>query len=100
MVCCVLCHLHGRNFRLKLPIIVCVHDREVAVQAHVAPVWEYVLQPLTEAGVYKGVFADIPMTQAALYSDRTAAVHLTGSSRTYDAVLFGSGVHSPSSFIL
>ena len=69
-----------------------VHEGLLPVQERVAPLWEYVLQPLAEAGVYRGVFADIPMTQAAVYSDRTAAVHLTGASQTYDAILYGSGV--------
>lgn len=68
------------------------YEIEATVQAMVAPFWEYVLEPLAEAGVYKGVFADIPMTRAAVYSERTAAVHLTGSLQTHDAILYGSGV--------
>ena len=67
----------------------------VSVQAEAAQMWEYVFEPLATAGVYKGILADLPLTQAALYSQRTAAVHLTGAVKTYEDILWGPGVRHP-----
>lgn len=50
------------------------------------------MEPLEKAGVYRGILADLPLTQSAIYSDRTAAVHLTGALKTYDDILWGPGV--------
>ena len=57
--------------------------------------WEYVFEPFEKAGVYKGMNASLDVTQAALYSDRTAAAHLTGALQTYESILWGPGVSSP-----
>ena len=53
------------------------------------------LEPFEKAGVYKGISAGLEQTQAALYSDRTAAAHVTGALQTYEAILWGPGVRSP-----
>lgn len=50
------------------------------------------MEPFAEAGVYKSIVADLPMTRAALYSERTAAVHMTGALQTYESILWGLGV--------
>ncbi|NJR41983.1 MAG: hypothetical protein HC767_04320 [Akkermansiaceae bacterium] len=62
------------------------------LQMEAGAIWEYVMEPLAQEGVYRGIVADLPMTQAALYSEHTAAVHMTGSVQTYDAILWGTGV--------
>ena len=55
------------------------------------------MEPFAEAGVYRGIVADLPMTQAAVYSARTAAVHMTGALHTHESILWGPGVrfHAP-----
>lgn len=62
------------------------------MQVDAGAVWEYVMEPFSEAGVYRGIVADLPMTRAAVYSARTAAVHMTGALSTYESILWGTGV--------
>lgn len=62
------------------------------MQLEAGAIWEYVMEPLAQAGVYKGVVMDVPMTQAAVYSPFTGGVHMTGSLKTYEALLWGPEV--------
>lgn len=62
------------------------------MQGEVAQMWEYIMEPLENVGVYKGVLADQALTQSALYSELTAAAHLTGAVKTYESILWGPGV--------
>jgi hypothetical protein len=64
----------------------------VHTQEATAAVMEYVLEPFSQRGFYKGVLADLPATKDMVYSAHTAAVHMTGASATYEAILWGTGV--------
>ena len=54
------------------------------------PIIDYVMAPLIDAGYFVSLDADIPTTQALIYSQMTDAVHLTGGTNTHDAIVWGT----------
>jgi hypothetical protein len=59
------------------------------VQADAAPFLQYVLEPLIRKGFLAGIHSDLDTTKALLYNDNTSKVHITGSGRTHDAIVWG-----------
>ncbi|MEV6108058.1 aldehyde dehydrogenase family protein [Streptomyces sp. NPDC051940] len=55
------------------------------------PVFEKILAPYTELGVVRIVRGGAETGSALAYDDRVTAVHMTGSERTHDAVVWGTG---------
>ena len=54
------------------------------------PIIDYVMAPLIDAGYLVSLDADIPTTQALIYSQMTDVVHLTGGTNTHDAIVWGT----------
>jgi acyl-CoA reductase-like NAD-dependent aldehyde dehydrogenase len=61
------------------------------VQAHLAPVLELALAPLIEAGVLRIVDGDAVQGGYLAHHPGVDELHITGSDRTYDAIVYGGG---------
>lgn len=68
----------------------CVILKHHPLQVGMKETIDYMFQPLIEAGYLISVVADIPLTQALVYSDHTDVVHLTGGVNTHDALVWGT----------
>lgn len=61
------------------------------VQAHLAEVLESALAPLVEAGILRIVHGDAAQGGYLVHHPGVDELHITGSDRTYDAIVFGGG---------
>jgi acyl-CoA reductase-like NAD-dependent aldehyde dehydrogenase len=61
------------------------------VMAGLRPVFERALAPLVEAGYLAFVEGGVEEGTALIHDERVAAVHVTGSHHTYDAIVWGTG---------
>ena len=73
-----------------------VEDRVVVAKLHPAnsylrPIFERALRPLVDHGVVRFVEGDAAVGAALCRHPEVDDVHMTGSIRTYDAIVFGSG---------
>lgn len=62
------------------------------MQAGLAPLLQYVLEPLSERGFLRAFRCDLPSTQHMLRHPLVSRVHMTGSKKTHDAIVWGDGV--------
>ena len=72
------------------------HNRVVVLKPNpitdpLVPVWELVLAPLIDAGVLRIVMGGADVGSALIQHADIAHVHMTGSSQTHDAIVFGTG---------
>ncbi len=61
------------------------------VMAHLGPVQEDLLAPLVRAGVLRIVYGDAAEGAHLVNHPLVDTLHVTGSDRTYEAIVFGSG---------
>ncbi|MEX1287416.1 MAG: aldehyde dehydrogenase family protein [Acidimicrobiia bacterium] len=61
------------------------------VNEWVGPHWEQALAPLVEADVLRIAYGGAEVGQYLVDHDAVAAIHITGSDKTYDAIVFGPG---------
>ncbi len=61
------------------------------VNEYLVPHWNRALAPLVDAGVLRIVRGDAALGQFLTAHDRIDEVHITGSDKTHDAVVFGTG---------
>jgi hypothetical protein len=61
------------------------------VNDYLVPHWSRALKPLTDAGVLRIVDGAAAVGQYLTAHPRIDEVHITGSDKTYDAVVFGTG---------
>lgn len=61
------------------------------VMAHLGPVVEEVLAPLVRSGVLRVVYGDAVEGGHLARHPQVDTLHITGSDRTYDAIVFGHG---------
>ena len=61
------------------------------VNENYGPVFEKVLAPLIRDGYVQIVYGGIEVGEYLTGSDLVEAIHITGSERTYDAIVFGPG---------
>jgi acyl-CoA reductase-like NAD-dependent aldehyde dehydrogenase len=61
------------------------------VMAHLGPVQEDVLAPLIRAGVLRVVYGDVAEGAHLAHHPLVDTLHVTGSDRTYEAIVFGAG---------
>lgn len=62
------------------------------MQAELAPVLQYMLEPLSDPGYLRAFRCDLPMTRHMLYHPLVSRVRMTGSRRTHDAIVWGASV--------
>lgn len=72
------------------------HDRVVVlkmspVNAYLGPHIGEAFAPLVERGALRVVYGGAEVASHLVHHDEVDAVHLTGSQRTHDAIVFGSG---------
>jgi hypothetical protein len=58
-------------------------------QAVVAPVLQYILEPLREAGCFQGVNCSRDVTLGLLRADGVVSAHMTGSTAAHDFLVWG-----------
>ncbi len=61
------------------------------VNDYLVPHWSRALEPLLDAGVLRIVDGGAAVGQYLTAHARIDEVHITGSDKTYDAVVFGTG---------
>lgn len=61
------------------------------VMAHLGPVHEAVLAPLVQAGLVRVVYGDAAEGGHLAHHPLVDTLHVTGSDRTYEAIVFGPG---------
>lgn len=61
------------------------------VMAHLGPVQEAALAPLVRAGVLRVVYGDAAEGSRLAHSPLVDTLHVTGSDRTYEAIVYGPG---------
>jgi len=61
------------------------------VNDYLVPHWSRALAPLVDLGVLRIVAGGAAVGQYLTQHDRIDEVHITGSDKTYDAIVFGSG---------
>lgn len=62
------------------------------MQAALAPILQYVLEPLSERGFLEAFCCDLPLTRHMLYHPLVSRVRMTGSKNTHDAIVWGQDV--------
>ena len=62
------------------------------VMAHLGPVQEAALAPLVRAGILRVVYGDAPEGGHLAHHPGVDTLHVTGSDKTYEAIVFGTGV--------
>ena len=60
------------------------------VNAYLGPYWEQSFKPLQDEGVFAVVHGGAEVGSYLCYDARTASVHITGSDRTHDAIVWGA----------
>ncbi|MCA9212510.1 MAG: aldehyde dehydrogenase family protein [Planctomycetales bacterium] len=60
------------------------------VNAYVGPVFEEIFQPLTAAGFLRVVYGDAELGANLIAAPEVGRVHITGSDRTHDAIVWGA----------
>eukprot|EP00892_Ulva_mutabilis_P004595 jgi/Ulvmu1/2507/UM138_0011.1 len=68
--------------------VVCLkyHD----AQAELAPIMQYILEPLSQPGFLRAFCCNVPLTQHMLYHPLVSRVRMTGSRSTHDAIVWGT----------
>jgi acyl-CoA reductase-like NAD-dependent aldehyde dehydrogenase len=61
------------------------------VMAHLGPVHEAALEPLVRAGLLRVVYGDAAEGGHLAHHPLVDTLHVTGSDRTYEAIVFGTG---------
>jgi acyl-CoA reductase-like NAD-dependent aldehyde dehydrogenase len=61
------------------------------VNDYLTPILEKALEPLIEAGTLRIVNGGIAMARYLCSSDGIDSIHITGSDKTHDAIVFGAG---------
>jgi acyl-CoA reductase-like NAD-dependent aldehyde dehydrogenase len=61
------------------------------VMAHLGPVHEAALAPLVRAGLVRVVYGDAAEGDHLVHHPHVDTLHVTGSDRTYEAIVFGTG---------
>lgn len=61
------------------------------VMAHLGPVQEAALRPLIDAGVLRVVYGGSPEGGHLAHHPLVDTLHVTGSDKTYEAIVFGTG---------
>jgi hypothetical protein len=64
------------------------------LQVPVAPVFEYIFDPLYRARAFLGVCCDVNITKSLMHQPEVASVHMTGGGETHDAIVWGAKVLS------
>jgi hypothetical protein len=64
------------------------------LQALVAPVLEYIFEPLSRTGAFVGVNCNIEITKFLVHQPEVVSVHMTGGQETHDAIVWGAKVLS------
>ncbi|MGE5763582.1 MAG: aldehyde dehydrogenase family protein [Mycobacterium leprae] len=64
------------------------------VQEHVGPILEDVFRPLVNAGALRVVYGGAEVGQRLAHHPLVDRLHMTGSDKTYDALVWGSGDES------
>jgi hypothetical protein len=62
------------------------------VNDYLVPHWNRAMAPLVEAGVLRIVEGGAAAGEYLIHHPRIDAVHITGSDKTYDAIVFGTGI--------
>lgn len=60
------------------------------VNAYLGEHWEASLQPLVDEGVFRVVHGGADVGQHLTYHPKVVSVHITGSDRTHDAIVWGA----------
>ncbi|MGF1464829.1 MAG: aldehyde dehydrogenase family protein [Sandaracinaceae bacterium] len=60
------------------------------VNAYLQPFWEEALRPLVDEGVFRVVRGGVEVGQRLVHHPEVSSVHITGSDRTHDAIVWGS----------
>jgi acyl-CoA reductase-like NAD-dependent aldehyde dehydrogenase len=55
------------------------------------PIFERILAPYVELGVVRVISGGAEVGSALVHDERVSAVHMTGSERTHDAIVWGAG---------
>ncbi len=61
------------------------------VNDYLGPIFERIFDPLVEAGFVRFAYGGPDVGEYLVRHPRVAAIHITGSARTHDAIVFGPG---------